>query len=94
VNPDMISLAACLLLLVGMLGYIFFPHRIDAAPMKTQLTFLKERKDVVYENLRDLNFERSAGKYPEADYEAMRASLEQEAAGLLAEIDKLEQSGA
>jgi hypothetical protein len=92
-SPELISLSACMLMLIVLFGYIFFPQRdFDASPRKSQLTFLTERKDVVYENLRDLNFEHSAGKYPEADYVAMRASLEQEAASLLAEIDKLEQS--
>jgi hypothetical protein len=48
----------------------------------------------VYENLRDLNFEHKAGKFTEADYEAMRTSLEAEAARVLAEIDKLESAKA
>jgi len=51
--------------------------------------FLNERKDQVYDNLRDLNFEYKAGKYPEADYAVMRASLEDEAASIVAEIDRL-----
>jgi hypothetical protein len=45
---------------------------------------------VVYENLRDLNFEYKAGKFPETDYLAMRTSLENEAAAVLAEIEDLE----
>ncbi len=44
----------------------------------------------MYENLRDLNFELKAGKVPEKDYEQMRASLEDEAVSLLAEIERLE----
>ena len=58
---------------------------------KTRLTFLRERKETVYENLRDLNFEYKAGKYPEADYQTMRAALEDEAAALLGEIEALEE---
>jgi len=92
ITPEWI---ACGLLVIGLAAYVFFPVReILAAPEKSRLVFLQERKDVVYENLRDLNFEHSAGKYPEEDYQAMRASLEQEAATLLAEIEKLEQSRA
>ena len=52
--------------------------------------FLRERKETVYENLRDLNFEFKAGKFPETDYPSMRASLEEEAAAILAEISRLE----
>jgi len=85
------TFAACLLLTLGILAYVFYmPTEIDVSPEKTQLIFLRERKDVVYENLRDLNFEYKAGKLPDADYNTMRASLEDEAAALLAEIDRLE----
>ena len=43
-------------------------------------------------NLRDLNFEYKAGKVPDADYQSMRASLEEEAAAIMAEIAGLEQA--
>jgi hypothetical protein len=56
---------------------------------KTRLDYLKERKDVVYENLRDLNFEFRAGKYPEDDYARQRESLEAEAAQVVTEMQAL-----
>lgn len=82
---------ASIALAAALFFYIFFlaPDPV-AAPMKSRLAFLLERKDVVYENLRDLNFEYSAGKIPDADYESLRASLEHEAAAILAEIERLE----
>ncbi len=61
----------------------------DRVP-KTRLDFLREQKDVLYENLRDLNFEYSAGKYTAEDYAAQRAALENETAAVLAEIDQSE----
>ncbi len=80
------------IMLTALLGfYIFYPEgREVASPEKTRLVYLRERKEVVYDNLRDLNFEYKAGKFPEADYHAMRTSLEDEAAQVLAEIDLLE----
>jgi len=70
--------------------YIFWPQRRAAPPVeKTRLDYLRERRDVIYENLRDLNFEFSAGKYPEDDYLRQRQSLEVEAAGVLTEMDSL-----
>ena len=45
---------------------------------------------MVYENLRDLNFENKAGKFSSEDYQGLQASLEEEAARVLAEIAKLE----
>jgi len=50
---------------------------------------LLERRDSIYENLRDLKFENRAGKYAEQDYEQMRDSLETEAAKVLLEIENV-----
>ncbi len=84
-------IAACLILTAALFFYIFsLPAQVEAGEEKTRLIFLRERKDAVYENLRDLNFEHKAGKLPDADYDALRAGLEDEAAALLAEIDALE----
>jgi hypothetical protein len=71
--------------------YIFTPSReLDTGVDKTRLAYLYERKEVVYENLRDLNFEFKSGKFTQEDYDAMRASIEAEAARILSEIEKLE----
>ena len=73
------------------LYYVFHvPELIVAGPEKTRAAYLRERKEVVYENLRDLNFEYKAGKVPEIDYLSMKNSLEEEAAAILAEISRLE----
>jgi len=85
---------ACLLLTIGLLLYVFMPSRdYDTGAEKTRLTYLRERKEAVYENLRDLNFEYNAGKFPESDYLTMRNSLEDEAAAILGEIERLEKAG-
>ena len=84
-------IAACGLLLVGLLAYVFYPERdVQEQHKKTRLEYLRERKDVLYDNLRDLNFEYRAGKYADEDYVAQQTSLENEAAEVLAEIDLLE----
>jgi len=70
----------------------FFPGEVFAGPEKTRLLYLRERKEAVYENLRDLNFEYKAGKVPDADYQSMHTALEEEAAAILAEIARLEQA--
>jgi hypothetical protein len=81
----------CGLLLVGSLVYVLYlPGRLFLGPEKTRASYLRERKDAVYENLRDLNFEYKAGKVPDADYTSLKSSLQDEAATLLAEITRLE----
>ena len=82
----------CAVFTVAALYYVFFfPGEVYAGEEKTRLGYLRERKEAVYENLRDLNFEYNAGKVPDEDYQSMRTSLEEEAAAIMAEIARLEQ---
>lgn len=89
---DLQTILPCLLLLFVCAAYIFWPQRgLAFAPFreKTRLDYLRERRDVIYDNLRDLNFEFRAGKFPEEDYARQREALEAEAAQVLAEMDSL-----
>ena len=52
---------------------------------------LDERKAAIYENLRDLQFEFRVGKLSDADYQQTKLGLQRELAGVLAEIDKINQ---
>jgi len=86
-------LFVCAVFTFASLYYVFFfPGEVYAGEEKTRLGYLRERKEAVYDNLRDLNFEYKAGKVPDADFESMRASLEEEAAAIMAEISRLEQA--
>jgi hypothetical protein len=86
------GLLAGLLLAVALFVYTFWPENAFAMQReKTRLDYLLERKEQLYENLRDLNFEYRAGKYPEEDFAAQRALLEDETAQLMAEIEFLQQ---
>jgi len=87
-------LGACLMLAVAIALFIFYiqPDASDLAPHRTKLDQLLERRDTIYDNLRDLRFEYRSGKYSDGDFEAMKASLENEAAQVLAEIDQVTES--
>jgi len=81
----------CALFTVILFFYVFYTEEdVPVGEEKTRLGYLYERKDVIYDNLRDLNFEYKAGKFPDGDFEAMRSTLEAEAAQVLGEIDQLE----
>lgn len=64
----------------------------DSAPHRSHLDQLFERRDAIYENLRDLKFEYRAGKFAEQDYESSRQALETEAALVIAEIEQVTES--
>jgi hypothetical protein len=82
---------ACLLLTIAVLVFVFGVKldASDAIPHRTKLDQLLERRDAIYENLRDLRFEHRAGKFSDQDYEEIKQSLEIEAARVLAEMDTL-----
>ncbi len=90
---ETMGLIAGLFLLFALVLYTFWPENGFASQKeKTRLDYLLERKEQLYENLRDLSFEYKAGKYPEEDFQVQRAQLEHETAQLLAEIDYLQQA--
>lgn len=85
---------AGVLLTLALLVYTFWPENVFASQrQKTRLDYLLERKEQLYENLRDLNFEYLAGKYPESEYAEQRRALEDEAAQVIAEMDVLTARG-
>ena len=89
---ETLGLALGFLMAMVLFLYTFWPENAFASQrQKTRLDYLQERKEQLYENLRDLNFEYKAGKYPEEDFVAQRMQLENETAQLLSEIDHLQQ---
>src|ERR1700732_288536 len=89
--PDAVMLSACVVLTLAAVTFVFWiePDPGDSAPHRSQLDQLLERRDSIYDNLRDLKFENRAGKYAEQDYEQMRDALESEAAQVLLEIERV-----
>jgi hypothetical protein len=87
-------LGACVALAFATGVFIFYiqPDASDLAPHRTKLDQLLERRDTIYDNLRDLRFEYRSGKYSEGDFESMKIALENEAAMLLAEIEQVTES--
>jgi len=94
-SADGAVLGACLALAVATFLFIFYiqPDASDLAPHRSKLDQLMERRDAIYDNLRDLRFEYRAGKYSEGDYEAMKNAMETEAALVLAEMDQVTEAG-
>jgi len=88
------GMIAAAVLTLAVVAFVFWPEKNPFVQAdKTRADYLRERKDVIYENLRDLNFEYQAGKYPEQDYADQRAGLEDEAARVIAEIELLTARG-
>ena len=93
-SADWAVIGACLALALATGLFIFYiqPDASDLAPHRSKLDQLLERRDTIYDNLRDLRFEFRSGKYAENDYEAMKTTLENDAALVLAEIEQITES--
>ena len=88
---NVLVIILCALFTMILFFYVFYTEdEVWVGEEKTRLGYLYERKEVIYENLRDLNFEYKAGKFPDVDFQTMRSTLEAEAAQVLAEIEQLE----
>lgn len=94
IDIDTLAVIACVALTAAVLIFVFMiqPDLADSAPHRSNLDQLMERRDIIYDNLRDLKFEYRTGKFAEEDYEQMKQSLEAEAALVLAEIERVTES--
>jgi hypothetical protein len=74
---------------------IFYPPgSLFLGPAKIRRGYLRRRTDAANENLCDLTFGNKAGKVPAVDYASLNSSLQDEAASIVNEIARLEQSSA
>jgi hypothetical protein len=84
-------LAVSILLIAGVLAFVLLvrPTDLPPEPPPSPTAHLEERKAVIYENLRDLQFEYRLGKLSDEDYQKTKAGLQNELASIMAEIDRL-----
>ena len=86
------SLIVGALLGAGAIGFLLFIRSQDLPKPEPVSPFkhLDERKAVIYENLRDLQFEYRVGKLSDADYAQTKLALQKELAVVIAEIEKMQ----
>lgn len=83
--------AVSILLVAGVLAFVMLvrPQDVPEEAPESPAAHLEERKAVIYDNLRDLNFEYRLGKLSDADYNKTKVTLQNELAQVLAEIDRV-----
>jgi hypothetical protein len=74
-----------------MVGFLLFIRLKDLPKPEPVSPFkhLDERKAVIYENLRDLQFEFRVNKISDEDYQTTKLELQKELARVLAEVDRI-----
>jgi hypothetical protein len=85
-------LILALLLTIAVILFTLFVRRSDLPEPEavSPVKYLDERRARIYENLRDLQFEYRVGKLSEQDYQQTKTGLQQELAGVMAEIEKIQ----
>src|SRR3954462_13104077 len=83
------TVVVAILLALGALFFTLFvrakdiPEPLPVSPIQ----HLEDRKQAIYENLRDLQFEFRLGKLSDEDYQQTKKALQRELAGVLTEIE-------
>lgn len=83
-------IALAIVLVLGALYFTLFirakdvPEPIPVSPVQ----HLEDRKQAIYDNLRDLQFEYRLGKLSDGDYQQTKQALQKELAGVLAEMEE------
>ncbi|SRR5579871_1488910 len=86
----MVAVVCILMAIVALAFVLFVEPEVAAGPVvDEQLMPLLRKKDVLYENLRDLLFEFRMGKLSEADYAESKRSAQAELVPLMSAIDEL-----
>jgi hypothetical protein len=84
-------IAASILILLGALFFTLYvraediPEPVPVSPVQ----HLEDRKQAIYDNLRDLQFEYRLGKLSDEDYQHTKHALQRELAGVLAEMEEI-----
>lgn len=85
----MMLISAAVVLAVLALAFVLFvrqqdiPEPVPVSPVQ----HLEDRKQAIYDNLRDLQFEYRVGKLSDEDYQSTKQALQKELAVVLAETE-------
>jgi ribosomal protein L40E len=87
----------CAVLAVGAIGFTLYVRERDIPPLPVEnpeLRHLERRRQILYDNLKDLQFEYHQGKLSDEDYQALKAGFLGDLAGIMDAIERLETSTA
>lgn len=82
--------AVAVLIVLGALLFTLYVRKenIPEPEPVSPVRHLEDRKQAIYDNLRDLQFEYRLGKLSDEDYQQTKQALQRELAGVLAEIEE------
>ena len=87
------AIAICVLLAGLAMGFTLFVRKQDIPPAPVEnpeLKHLHDRRAVLYENLKDLQFEFHQGKLSDEDYQSLKQGFLYDLAGVMDSIERIE----
>jgi hypothetical protein len=89
------ALVLCLFLAAGAIGFTLFVREQDIPPAPVEdpeLKHLESRRQVLYDNLKDLQFEYHQGKLTDQDYQSLKQGFLYDLAGVMDSIERISHS--
>jgi membrane protease subunit (stomatin/prohibitin family) len=86
-----VILIVCSLLAIGAIGFTLFVRERDVPPApfeNAELKHLETRRQVLYDNLKDLQFEYHQGKLSDEDYQSLKSGFLYDLAGILDAMER------
>ncbi len=87
----------CALLAIGAIGFTLLVRERDIPPAPVEnpeLKHLENQRQVLYENLKDLQFEYHQGKLSDEDYQSLKGGFLYDLAAVMDAIERLQPAGA
>jgi hypothetical protein len=86
----------CAVLAAGVIGFTLYVRDRDIPPPpleNPELRHLERRRQILYDNLKDLQFEYHQGKLSDEDYQSLKAGFLGDLAGVMDSIERVESAG-
>lgn len=87
----------CAVIAAGAIGFTLYVRDRDIPPPpheNPELRHLERRRQILYDNLKDLQFEFHQGKLSDEDYQSLKAGFLGDLAGIMDAIERLETAAA
>ena len=67
--------------------YVYYLNDLLGSSAEKKISYLQQEKALVYDNIKDLDFEQAMGKLADGDYNQLRNGLMEDAENIIREID-------
>jgi ribosomal protein L32 len=95
VQGETVVWLVCAVIAAGAIGFTLFVRQRDVPPAPVEnpeLKHLETRRQVLYDNLKDLQFEYHQGKLSEGDYQSLKSGFLGDLAAMMEAIERLQQA--